>query len=355
MNVLTSYIVREVLKGAFVTIILLLTLFNLFTFSDELPDMTETYGLKEICYFIALLSPGIFCELVPASALLGSLFILGAMGNNRELIAMRAAGLSIFGIIKAVMLAGMVLVIASVLVGEFVVPITERLAKNLRLTAQHQELQINSDYDIWLREGKKFINVRQIIDDHHLVDINIYELNEQQHIQQTLHAESAVFLGSQQWDLSNIKTSVISTQQMQMSQQDHLLWYTSIAPNLLKSVAINPNYLTFVDLSHHIDFLKNNHQKSHAFELAFWARIANPLVILMMLLLSAPFIISVKRGVSVGERMMIGIAIGMGFNIVDKVVGHLGLIYGLNPPLIAFIPCVTMLLLALYSVNRMRN
>ena len=238
MNVLTGYIVRDVLKGAFVAIILLLTLFNLFTFSDELPDMTEAYGLKEIFYFLVLLSPGIFCELVPASALLGSLFILGAMGNNRELIAMRAAGLSIFGIIRAVMLAGLVLVVASVLIGEFVVPITERMAKNLRLTAQHQQLQINSDYDIWLREDKKFINVREIIDDHHLVNINIYELNEQQHLQQALHAESAVFLGNQQWELTNIKTSVISTQQMLANKQEHLIWLTSIAPNLLKSVAI---------------------------------------------------------------------------------------------------------------------
>jgi len=31
------------------------------------------------------------------------------MGNNHELIAMRAAGLSVFGIIRAVMLAGAVL------------------------------------------------------------------------------------------------------------------------------------------------------------------------------------------------------------------------------------------------------
>ena len=125
MKVLTGYIVKEVLKGAFIAAILLLTLFNLFTFSDELGDLSETYGLKEIFYYIALTTPGIFCELVPASALLGSLFILGAMGNNRELIAMRAAGLSIFGILRAVMLAGAVLVMLSILIGEFVAPITE--------------------------------------------------------------------------------------------------------------------------------------------------------------------------------------------------------------------------------------
>ena len=45
MKVLTGYIVKEVLKGAFIAAILLLTLFNLFTFSDELGDLSETYGL----------------------------------------------------------------------------------------------------------------------------------------------------------------------------------------------------------------------------------------------------------------------------------------------------------------------
>ena len=100
MNVLTGYIVREILKGSFIALILLLTLFNLFTFSDELGDLGKGgYGLSQIFYYLALTSPTVFYELMPASALLGSLFILGAMGNNHEIIAMRAAGLSVFGII----------------------------------------------------------------------------------------------------------------------------------------------------------------------------------------------------------------------------------------------------------------
>ena len=103
-------------------LLLLLTLFNLFTFSDEMKDLDGEYGLKEILYYVALTSPGVLYELVPSSALIGSLFILGAMGNNRELIAMRASGLSVFGIIRAVLLAGTILVVISLLIGEFVAP-----------------------------------------------------------------------------------------------------------------------------------------------------------------------------------------------------------------------------------------
>jgi len=355
VNVLTGYIVREVLKGSFVALLLLLTLFNLFTFSDELKDLGGGYGLKQIFYYLVLTSPRVFYELVPASALLGSLFILGAMGNNRELIAMQAAGLSVLGIIRAVMLAGGVLVVISIGVGEFVAPVTERMAQIVRVSARNEQILMNAKYGIWLREGKQFINVRQIEEDGNLADISIYELDDQQHLQQAMHADQAVFLGNQQWNMKNIKKSEISTQQMLASTQKEQLWKSSIAPNLLKIVVVNPNNLSLYDLDSYVRFLKKNHQKSHVFELAFWGRIVNPLVTFVMLLLSAPFVIGVKRGISVGGRMMIGVVIGMGFNIIDKIVGHVGLIYNLNPPLMAFIPSLTVLALALFAMKRVQE
>ena len=352
---LTGYIVREVLKGSFVALLLLLTLFNLFTFSDELKDLGGGYGLKQIFYFLVLTSPTVFYELVPASALLGSLFVLGAMGNNRELIAMQAAGLSVFGIIRAVMLAGAVLVIISIGVGEFVAPVAERMAQIVRVSARNEEILMNAKYGIWLREGRQFINVRQIEENGNLADISIYELDDQQHLHQAIHADQAVFLGKQQWQMKNIKKSEISTQQMLASTQNEQLWKSSIAPNLLKIVVVNPNNLSLYDLDSYVGFLKKNHQKSHVFELAFWGRVVNPLVTFVMLLLSAPFVIGVKRGVSVGGRMMIGVVIGMSFNIIDKIIGHLGLIYNLNPPLMAFIPSLTVLALALFAVYRVQQ
>jgi lipopolysaccharide export system permease protein len=53
--------------------------------------------------------------------------------------------------------------------------------------------------------------------------------------------------------------------------------------------------------------------------------------------------------------MMIGIVFGMSFNIIDKIVGHLGLIYELSPPLIAFFPSLTVLALALFAVSRIKE
>lgn len=355
MNVLTGYLVREILKGSFVAVLLLLTLFNLFTFSDELKDLGKgSYGLTEIFYYLALTTPSVFYGVMPASALLGSLFILGGMGNNRELIAMQAAGFSILGIIKAVLLAGGILALLAILVGEFVAPTAERAAQVIKVTAQNEQLVMNAQYGLWLREDKKFINVRKILDNGNLADISIYELDEQHHLHVSTHAEKATFQGNRQWKLEDIRQSGISTQQMTAASRAEQIWQSSVAPDLLDIVVVVPQNLSMYDLAMYIDFLKDNHQKSHEFELAFWGRVVNPLVVFVMLLVSAPFVIGVTRGANVGARMMIGVVIGMSFNIIDKIVGHLGLIYDLNPVLVAFFPSVTVLALALYALNRVR-
>lgn len=352
MNVLTRYIVKDVLKGSLIAVLLLLTLFNLFTFSDELDDITGDYGLTEVFYFVALTSPTAFYELMPAAALLGSLFTLGAMGNHHELIAMRAAGLSVFGIIRSVMTAGLILVTLAVLVGEFIAPLAEQKAQLIRATALHKPVVMRTKYGLWLREGKRYINVRKIEDNGNLADISIYDVDEQQQLRHSLHAEQAIFIGNQQWRLQGIQSSSVSTEHMQAQQAEQQIWNSSIAPDLLKIVVVNPDNLALYDLALYIHFLQENHQRSHIFEAAFWGRIVNPLVIFVMLLVSAPFVIGIKRGISAGARILIGVVIGMSFNIIDITTGHLGLIYNLSPVLMAFLPSVTITLIALVILKR---
>jgi lipopolysaccharide export system permease protein len=353
MNVLTYYIVREILKGSLIAILCLLTLFNLFTFSDELGDLGRGhYGLKEIFYYLGLTSARVFYELIPASALLGSLFILGNMANNRELVAMQSCGLTVFQIIKAVLLAGAVLVTVAFLVGEFVSPVTERMAQKLKLSSQNRNAISHTRYGLWLREGNQFINVRRIQDDK-LKGVSIYEIDPKlRRLRHVTFAAQATFQGKQQWRLQNIRQTDVSSQHMYAKRQKQRLWQSSIDPDLFKMVAVNPNNLSLYDLALYIDFLRQNHQKSQSFELAFWGRAINPLVTFVMLLVAVPFVLGIRRGISVGNRILIGVVIGMGFNIVDRMAGHFGLIYELNPPMVAVLPSMLVLLVTLVALRK---
>ena len=355
MNILRRHIIIEVLKGSFIALILLLTLFNLFTFSDELKDIDKgEYHLKEIFYYLALTSPRVCYELIPSAALLGSLFVLGGMAQNREIIAMRAVGLSIFWIIRSVMLAGVVLVCFALFIGEFVAPNAERAAQLLKTTAQNNKVVIHSRYGIWLREGDTFINVRAIEGKSKISDVTLYKLDEKRHLKQVIHAESADFIGNQQWTFTDTQQTDFFEKKVTVSEMKTQPWNTSIVPDLLNIVVVKSENLSLFDLNNYIKFLKGNSQKSQSFEAAFWGRLFNPLVTFVMLMVSAPFVISIKRGSNTGSRLMIGIIIGMSFNILDKIIGHMGLVYHFNPILMAVLPSTLVFLGAAYAVKRVK-
>lgn len=356
MNILTGYIVKEVLKGSFLALLLLLTLFNLYTLSDELKDLGKgSYQLGEIFTYLALTTPTVFYELVPSAALIGSIFVLGAMANNSEIIAMRAAGLSIFGIIRAVMLAGVILVSVSIAVGEFVAPDADRAAQALRTKAQNNRVVMRTKYGIWLREGNSFINIRNFEEKSQFGDISYYDLDQDHHLNQVKHAQTGKFIGDKQWQLDNVQTTQLFANSVKAHSDKQDYWKTSIAPELLSIVVETSTNLSSVDLAKYIDFLKRNNQKSQVFEAAFWARILNPFVTFVMLLLSTPFVIGIKRGTGVGGRLLIGIVIGLGFNILDQIVSHLGIVYNLNPLLMAALPSTLVLIGASYVINRLRQ
>lgn len=353
MNVLTSYIIKEVVKGSSVALLLLLTLYNLFTFSDQLQDLGKgSYGMKEILIYLALTSPRIVYELMPSAALLGSLFVVGAMANHREIVAMRAIGLSTFWIIRSIMLAGLVLVSVAVAVGEYVAPPCERAAQVLKATAQNDGVVMRTQYGMWLREGKRFINVRKILDDGSLADVRIYEIDDQHKLREITHAEHAQFLGGQKWQLSNVKQSAISYQKINADARASTEWQSSIDADLLKVAVVDSDNLSLYDLFMYIDFLKQNNQKSQVYELAFWSRLVNPLVTFVMLMVSAPFVIGIGRGSSAGARILIGVLIGMTFNIFDKIAGHIGLVYDMNPVLMAILPSALVFGGAVYAVRK---
>ncbi len=355
MTILTRHIVKEVLKGSFLALILLLTLFNLYSLSDELKDLGKgDYGLEEIFTYLALSTPSVFYTLVPSGALIGSIFVLGAMANNREIVAMRASGLSIFWIIRSVMLAGLILVIISVTIGEFIAPNTERAAQLLKTKAQNNRVMMRAKYGIWLREGNNFINVRQIASKSELSDISIFQLDEKHRVKQILHAQSAHFVGNEQWNLQKIQRTQILENQVAASTIQMQPWKTGIAPELLDIVVVTTSNLSSLELKKYISFLKQNNQKSRVFEAALWGRVFNPFVTFVMLLVSAPFVLNIQRNSSVGGRLIIGIIVGLGFNILDQIISYLGIVYNLNPIVTAIFPSLLVFGITSYSISRLK-
>jgi lipopolysaccharide export system permease protein len=355
MNVLDRYIIREILKGTFVALLMLYTLFNLFTLKHELKSMgVGSYDLPQILMYLGLMIPHYVYELMPSAALLGSLFVLGNMANHRELVAMRASGISLMGIIRSVLMAGAILTTFSFIIGEFIGPESERKAKILKSVAKTNYPIARTKNGMWLRDGEQFINVKDSYLQGHIGNIYIYTLDNDRNLKEVIYAKHGQLISKGKWLLKEVDVSSLSRAGVTVQKIATKQWSSSIDNEVLDIVVMDPENLALVELSKYINFLKDNKQDFAKYELAFWARAINPFITLVMLLVAAPFVVGVGRGVAMGPRMVMGILIGMSFNIIDNSVGQMGVVYGFNPLFVATLPSLLVLLAALYAISRLR-
>jgi lipopolysaccharide export system permease protein len=354
MKVLNRYIATEILKGSLVASLVLLSLLNFFTFTDELGDMDEgTYGIKDIFIYLSMTSPRDFYELLPSAALLGSLVTLGGMGSNRELIAMQAAGASKFRIIWAVIRGGLILAVFSLLIGEYIAPPFERAAVTFKSAATKQQVASRSRYGFWLRDGRIFINIRQIQQQNELGDISIFEFDENRRLKLETHADKAVYDGKK-WRLNSIKVTHIGQDSAAGEYQPTVDWASVLAPELLNVFVVQPKNLSAYELWKYMEYLSSNGQKNPNVELAFWGRIVNPFVTLVMLLVAVPFVMTIRRETSVGQRIVMGVTFGLGFYLFDSIFGHFGLIYQMNPILAASFPTLMVFSGAVVAIAKLK-
>ncbi|PHS70837.1 MAG: LPS export ABC transporter permease LptG [Cycloclasticus sp.] len=353
MKVINRYIAVEMLKSTSVALLFLLSLVLVITFADELDDMGKgQYGLVEIFKYLALIAPRNFYELLPSAALLGALITLGGMANNFELTAMRAAGISRWQFILSTLRVGVVLMFVSLFVSEFIAPITEQSAQMLKFTAKNEQVALRTKYGFWARDGDTYLNIREIINSSELKNVSIYEMSDDNELKFATHAASASFIDNK-WRLQGIQQTTMLDNKVEVSASESALMDSLLDPGLLDVIIVKPERLSIVGLASYIKFLEANGQDATRFVVAITNKLIRPFVILVMLLMAIPFVLSVKRAGSTGTRILIGALIGIGFNLIDRLFGNVGVLYGLNPIISASLPFFLALGASVITIRRM--
>ena len=264
---------------------------------------------------------------------------------------MRSAGLSIFQLAGAVALSGLLLMVVVAVIGEFAMPASESRAHEIRLAALSKRVSIKSKTGYWAKSGSLFINIKSVLPDRTLINVNIYEFNEDD-LASVTNAKQARQLPSGVWQLSDItKTRFnptrLETETFPAETRDNL-----VNAELLQGLSVPVESMSIENLLAQIRYLRRNQLDSDPIELALWTKIANPLSTLVMLMLSIPFVFASQRAGGVGQKMFVGILLGIGYFLLNRLFTHLGLANGLSPAVSTLIPLGLFSLLALLGLLR---
>lgn len=351
MKILDRYIAATVIGSSMMTLLVLASLAAFFSFLGQLGDLSDTFGVWQAAEYVLFTLPRRAYEVFPTSVLLGSLLGLGALANNSELVVMRAAGLSVRRITWSVIKAGVLLMLAAVLLGEVIGPPGEQYAQTMRAAAQSKSISLQGDYGFWARDGSRFVHIRQVLPGTRLEDISIFEYNNKQELQSVTKADSARYENNK-WLLTDIRQSKISTQGVSTYVLENTYWESLLKPEVLDVLPVQPENLSANSLHKYVKHLQNNNLDSRRYELAFWVKLVTPLSAIVMLIVAMPFVFGPLRSTGTGLRILIGVLVGMGFFLLNQGLNQMGLVYGLNPMLSAIMPSVLFALIGLIALKR---
>jgi len=354
MVILDRYIGRHVVFSTLLVMGLLLSLFAIFSFMDELNRVgSGNYTTSDAIQYVILLIPGLIYQLFPVSALLGSTIGLGLMASHNELTIIRAAGVSLNRVIWSVMRVGLVMVVLTLIIGESIAPTAEQYARTLRSVAISEKLSIRGKSHLWARDGDSFVNVGDILPGERLANINIFVRDDAHRISRIVRAGTAAYRNNQ-WILEKVVTSDIDGDKVVSSNKDSLVWDTSLSPDLLGVVTLYPGTMSIMGLLQYINYLKANGLDAITYEHALWGKIVAPLVTGVMVFLAIPFVFGPLRSVGIGHRILVGALAGIGFYLLNQMFSYLGVVFKLNPILVAVSPATLVFFIAFWMLRKVR-
>jgi lipopolysaccharide export system permease protein len=343
MKLFERYIALTMLNATLMTLLVLVILLVFFTTMEELDDVGRgDYRAIDAFWVSVLAAPRYVFEAFPVAALLGSLVGLGSMGAHGELVAMRSAGFSLRQIVMAVMKAGLVMAALIMLFGEVVAPIAEQRAEQHRAEKQHGQVTLLTENGFWVRDGQAFVNARKIDGGGVLRDIHVYELGPDQQLIQHTRAASAIHRGDD-WEMFDIERISVGMDGVEGHRLPAARWDSLLDPGLLQAVVVQPAMLGLGELYRYIKVMRDSGLSAADYEVAFWSKIATPFSTLVMLFIAVPFVLAHQRFASMGQRVFIGIALGMSFYTFSRGMSYVALVYEFNPMLSALIPALAFL------------
>jgi lipopolysaccharide export system permease protein len=354
MKTIDLYIHRTVFQSTLLVLLVLGALFAFMGFVSQIDHIGKNdYDLINALTFVALTLPRTLYDLFPTATLIGGLLGLGALAGNSELIVMRAAGISIGRITRSVLQSGLVLAILVVVFGEFLVAPAVQKAELIKSRALHKNISLGTANGLWVKEGNYYLNVKHVYPDNRMKKIEIYEFDDNKKLISITKAQSGVYK-NKKWVLSDIERSSFSVSGVKTVSIKKETWEHLFNPDLFDVIAVKPGDMSAVDLYKYSDYLEKNQLDASHYRLAFWLKVITPLSTLVMLLIALPFVFGSLRSGSSGQRVLIGILIGIGYFIMGRVVNHIGQVYGLHPLLSAVLPMIIVLSYGLFAYSRIR-
>lgn len=355
MTLLDRYVARTLLSAVGLVMAVLLTLGLVFIFIGEQSSVgTGHYGTLEALSYSAMNLPQFALQSFPAGALIGALLGVGALARTQELTIMRASGMSKLRLSAAVLFTAAVLVVIAMLIGELLAEPMQQLADEQKAFDRYANISFAGAGGAWLRSGDVILNVQGRSSQGTFGSMLVFELAPDNHLVAVGRAQHATAAGGDSWRLLDYAESRFTPDSVSSQRLPQRLLTSAGGSDILQLAVTDPNTLALHSLYAAMTYLRGNGLDAGPYALAFWSHIARMTGIVAALLFALPFGFGSMRVVSFGGRATLGMALGLAYFFLQRLVESGAQVYQLSPVLIAWVPTALLMAAALILNWRIR-
>ncbi|MGP0056095.1 MAG: LPS export ABC transporter permease LptG [Steroidobacteraceae bacterium] len=355
MNLLDRYLYRTVIVYTMMAMGVLLTLGGLFLFISQQSDIgIGEYGAVDALLFTFMNLPQQAFELLPIGAMIGALMGLGNLAAGSELVVTRASGVSVWRIAWPVGLAGLTLAVLMYGIGEYVAPPLAQFAKREKTTTKLADVSFAGTSGAWVKDGNLILRVQTDEVDRAFGGVSLFELDGSNRLRSIQRAERISVAEPGHWLMQNVAISRFGADHIDSEVLPQVDMRSRVNPDFLALAAADPELLTLRGLKGYIDHLRRNNLGSESYEIGYWSRIARLFAVIVVTLLSLPFVFGPLRTTGAGTRTVIGVMLGVMFFLVTRTIENGGQLFGLNPVLVGWLPTAIVGVGTAFAISRTR-
>lgn len=289
MSIIEKYLVREFLKNFIIVILTISAIWIVFDFFDEIDSLIES-GLgffKAAFVFLAYIP---FHSFIPVGILLSILFTLGLMSKNNEILALSSNGVSVYYLLRSIIIIGVLFSVFYFILSEQILPIIKSRESEIWAEVKKEKDIVTSNKEsIWIKSGNIISRISHFNKRNQAAfNVAIYYFDNEFNLTRRIDAKKGIYKNGT-WSLFEIieqtfdEGSRIPRVKIHKKMKQNL----DISPEDLSRTVKNSEEMNFSELREYIEKTESEGYDSTVYRVDLYAKTAQPFFCIIMSIVGA--------------------------------------------------------------------
>ncbi|OQY06891.1 MAG: LPS export ABC transporter permease LptG [Desulfobacteraceae bacterium 4572_123] len=338
MYIIHKYLIKEILKYFCVVLVVVIAIYLAVEFFEKIDNFIEkSVPLSHAVKYFIMKTPFIVAQIAPVGILLAVIIVLGLMGKNNELTALKSSGIGAAFLLKPILVMGVVFSIGLFFLSDLLVPFTMSRADHIWLREVKKKTSaFTKKKDIWIRSKDKIIHVKYYNPARQTAfGLTVNYFNPDFKLVKRIDAEKGEQKGDG-WLLSGVMQQTVDTagDNHRVAFREAMAISLDLSRDSLQRMVKKSEEMRFFELLKYIRDIETDGYDAVPYRVDLQAKIAFPFVCIIMCLAGAGIVIRKTSGQGIATGIAWGISIAFLYWIFYSFCVSLGY-GGILPPLVS--------------------